>query len=68
MLLRETKNFWATKTARGVRITVKERGATPRSRVVRQETFDQMASMSDSEFDGTCVIDLGIGVFARASR
>jgi len=63
--LRETENFVAEESARGVRITVKGRRAHPKSRVVKAETFDRMRGMSDSSFDGTCVIDLGVGVFSR---
>jgi len=68
MRLRETANFIAAHSARGVRITAKDRGASPRSRVIRTETFEAMQSMSDDSFDGTCVMDLGIGVFALAKK
>lgn len=63
--LRETENFVAVRSARGVRISVKGPGAYPRSRVVRVGTFEAMRGMSDSSFDGTAVLDLGIGVFAQ---
>ena len=63
--LRETKSFIATRSARGVRIAVKGPRAFPKSRVVKAGTFDKMRGMSDLEFDGTCVMDLGIGVFDR---
>ncbi len=63
--LRETANFVATKSARGVRIEVKVTGAHPKSRVVRPETFETMRGMSDASFDGTAVLELGIGAFSR---
>jgi hypothetical protein len=64
-MLRQTKWFTATKSKRGVRVTAKERGATPHSRVISSKVWDQLKTMSDSSFDGTCVLDLGIGVFSR---
>ena len=64
-MLRQTKWFRATKAKRGVRITAKERNVTPRSRVVSAKTWGQLKAMSDSAFDGSCVLDLGIGVFER---
>ena len=64
-MLRQTKWFKVTKAKRGVRITAKERGAAPRSRVISSKTWKQLDAMSDSSFDGTCVLDLGIGVFSR---
>ena len=64
-VLRETSNFVATKAVRGVRITAKERNVTPRARVVRLATWDLLKSVSNDEFDGSCVMDLGIGCFKR---
>lgn len=63
--LRETENFVAERSPRGVRISVRVAGAYPRSRVVRAATFEAMRTMSDSSFDGTAVLELGIGVFSR---
>ena len=63
--LRETENFVAERSARGVRITASRCGAHPKSRVVSERTFEAMRGMSDQSFDGTAVLDLGIGVFSR---
>lgn len=63
--LRETQGFQATPSARGVRITAKERGVVTQSRVVSHETWRTLASMNDSSFDGTCVLELGIGTWKR---
>ena len=61
--LRETPGFTATASARGVRITAKECGATPRSRVVSHSIWNQLAGMCDGSFDGSVVLELGVGVF-----
>jgi hypothetical protein len=64
-LLRETPNFVAYSAPGGVRITAKDRRVMPRSRVISQGTWEQLARMRDKEFDGSCILDLGIGVFQR---
>ena len=61
-ILRRTAHYVATSSARGVRITATVSGY-PRSRVVFRHTWDQLASMSDSSFDGSCVLELGIATF-----
>lgn len=64
--LRETANYVATIAPKGrVRITAKDRKATPRSRVISASLWRQLEPMSDSEFDGSIVLELGIGTFAR---
>ena len=62
-ILRETPNFVASVAANGVRITTKDERVTPRSRTVASQTWEQLAPMSDADFDGSCVLDLGLGVF-----
>lgn len=64
MKMRETPGFVAEKSARGVRITAKE-SSRARSRVVSQRVWEQLSVMSDSSFDGSCVLELGIGTFKR---
>ena len=64
-LLRETPYFVARPAPGGVRITAKDRRVMPRSRVISQGTWEQLARMRDKEFDGSCILDLGIGVFQR---
>ena len=61
--LRETPGFTAVASARGVRIIAKECGATPRSRVVNHSIWQQLAGMCDQSFDGSVVLELGVGVF-----
>lgn len=61
--LRETPNFVATAAKRGVRIAAKEKGATPKSLVVSRRLWLQLERMSDSEFDGSVVLEIGVGAF-----
>jgi hypothetical protein len=66
--LRETPNFVAYAMGNSVRITAKGACVTPRSRMVSLRTWEQLARMTDADFDGSCVLDLGIGTFqARRS-
>ena len=63
-LLRRTKGFSAFRAAHGkVRIIPREPRTLPRSRCISQRTWSRMENISDSEFDETCIMDLGIGVF-----
>jgi hypothetical protein len=64
-ILRETPNVVARAVGSGVRITAKNDRITPRSVTVSLRTWEQLARMSDAEFDGSCVLDLGIGTFQR---
>ena len=64
-MLRQIPNYLATPAMRGVRITAKDKRACPKSRVIRQSTWAQLETMSDSEFDGSIVLELGIGCFQR---
>lgn len=61
--LRETDNYIVTEAKRGVRVTAKAKGVTPKSRVVGFGAWDYLKTASDSEFDGSCVLELGIGTF-----
>jgi hypothetical protein len=65
MILRETANYRAEKSAKGVRIIVKRNGHYPKFRVVKDCTFEALKTMNDASFDGSCVLELGIGTFAR---
>ena len=67
-VLRETPNFVACATANGVRITTKDHSVTPRSRTIALQMWKRLSPMSDAEFDGSCVLDLGIGIFEAPGR
>ena len=62
--LRETAWFRAHKANRGVRITVKDRGHYPRSRIVSDATWTILSRMSDASFNGSWVLELRIGTYA----
>ena len=64
-ILRETQGYRATQSARGVRITAKAVRVYPKSRVVSLRVWKQLAGMSDQSFDGSVVLELGIGAFNR---
>lgn len=65
-ILRETKNFTVFQGKRGVRIVCKDQSVTPRSHTIRQSKWDDYyRGISDQEFDDSCVMDLGIGVFEK---
>lgn len=64
-MIRETPNYTVEKSARGYRITAKDAKSTPRSRVVSERLWNQLKGMSDSEFDGSVVLEIGIGTFTR---
>lgn len=63
--LRETINCIAHSSSRGVRITIKRPSHYPKSLVVSSKIWSQLERMSDAEFDGSCVLELGIGAFDR---
>lgn len=65
LILRETDWFIAERSNKGVLISAKDRNARPRSRVVTLATWEQLEQMGDKEFDGSVVLDLGIGVFQK---
>lgn len=67
-VLRETAWFRAEKSRRGVRITVKVRGAYPKSRVISDATWAILARMNDDSLNGSCVLELGIGLYACLPR
>ena len=68
MILRETLNFVAQKSKRGVRITVKDKRNMPASRVVTEATWQILQQMNDASFDGSCVMELGIGTYQRSNQ
>lgn len=65
MTLRETANFVATRASRGVRITAKAKNVVAQSRVVKETTWEILQTMNDASFDGSCVLELGIGTYRR---
>ena len=62
---RETDAFTVEDSPRGIRITTKERGAVPRSRVVPKREWGYLSGLSDASFNGACCLDFGVGVFRR---
>ena len=64
-ILRETKWFKAVESKRGVRITAKEKGALPKTAVVPLRLWKQLVNLHDSEFDGSVVLEIGIGTFCK---
>ena len=64
-LIRETQNYVAMTSARGIRITAKARRVDAQSRVVRLSVWRQLETMNDASFDGSCCLELGIGTFNR---
>ena len=64
-VLRETKGYVATKSARGVRITSKEKGVERPSIVVTLAIWSELQKMNDQNFDGSCCLELGIGAFKK---
>lgn len=64
-VLRETEWFVATPAKKGVRITAKSPTVTPRSRVVSMATWERLERMSDDSFNGSVIMDLGVGAFSR---
>jgi hypothetical protein len=65
--LRETPGYVVTRAAKGVRITAKEKDVDDRTKVVSFDTWDALKGMSDQSFDGSCLMELGIGAFRRQS-
>jgi len=64
-LLRETSQYRASQTKRGVRLVAKDKNSTPRRLVVSEKTWQELRSYSDREFDGACVLELGVGTWRR---
>lgn len=66
-LLRQTESFRATETPGGrVKIVCLDKKASPRQRTISGETWAEMARYNTASFDGTCVLDLGIGAFQKS--
>lgn len=63
--LRETSGYYANPSPRGVRITAKEKNVTRKSRVVCLDTWRELQTYSESEFNGACCLELGIGAWKR---
>ncbi len=65
MRLRETAHYLAVRVNSGVRITAKEKNVQRQSRVVSERTWEALSTMNDASFDGSCVLELGIGTYIR---
>ena len=65
--LRETTNYVATPGKRKgtVCIRAKDKNSLAQQRTVKESTWNQLQRYSDSEFDGACVLELGIGAIVR---
>lgn len=64
-ILRETNWFVAERTRTGVRISAKHSGVTPKSRVVSPQAWELLSSMSDDSFNGTVIMEIGVGTYAK---
>ena len=66
-LLRETPHYLAYQRndGRGVCIRAKAANVLSQQRTVKPSTWNALQRMSDSEFDGSCVLELGIGAIVR---
>ena len=67
-VLRETNWYRAETARRGVRITVKDQYAYPKSRVVSATTWNILKQMNDTSFNSSCVLELGIRTYASGSK
>ena len=70
MKLRETQWYIAERSPRGVRITAKERGAKPKSRVVPHDVWEVLEGMSlervvslDKEIGAAALTQLAVGTY-----
>jgi hypothetical protein len=63
--LRETSGYYSEASPRGFRITAKEKNVTRKRRVVSSDTWRELKAYSDSEFNGACCLELGIGAWKR---
>jgi len=65
-ICRETANFIAfTQKSGSFTVKAKARHVQPRSRVVSMATWQILEALSDAEFDGSCVLELGIGTWQK---
>jgi hypothetical protein len=62
-LLRETPHYLCTASPRRgwVRITCKDRSTKPPRLTVAPMLWKQLQTLSDREFDASCILELGIG-------
>jgi hypothetical protein len=68
-ILRETTAFKIERSIKGVRVTTKEKGATPKSRILPLRDWDQyLKDLPDNSFNAACVFDFGVGVFRQSRR
>lgn len=66
IILRETEHYIAHQTPKGaVRIVAKDHQATPSSRIIGPCHWQQLKQMTDSEFNGTVVLELGVGTWRK---
>ncbi len=63
--LRETDLFVATPSKKGVKLTAKEAGVTPKSKVISKKDWDYLNTLSDKSFNIAAVWDFGVGVFQK---
>lgn len=66
-VIRETEHFHVYRNRRGIRIVAKDKGVEPRSRVIPVNEW-LLNQTSDFEFDGTVVLEIGVGTFRKAAK
>ena len=66
-LIRETDNFSVYRVKRGIRIVAKDKNSVPRSRVIPVNHW-LLNQTSDFEFDGSVVLEIGVGTFRKSKR
>jgi hypothetical protein len=62
-VLRRTDNFLAVKEGGSVRIMALGGGVAPKSKLVSDKVWRQLADLSDREFDNSVVLEVGVGTY-----
>lgn len=62
--LRRTHHYVAMPARNGVRIRITRPKHVPRERVIDRALWPALRQMTDREFEDTCCLELGIGLFA----
>ncbi|MGH7953254.1 MAG: hypothetical protein ACREFE_15240 [Limisphaerales bacterium] len=66
-VIRETEHFRAYRTKNGVRIVAKDKDVEPRSKVIPVNDW-LLNQTNDFEFDGTIVLEIGVGTFQKPRK
>jgi len=63
-ITKETESYTLSEGQNGsCWVRSKRKGCHPTGRKIGLKTAKSLRAMSDSEFDGTCVLELGVGAF-----